>query len=538
VALGAACALAAAALIAQPGTGSITAAPVASWTFTPSTTKVLHNPGMGGVITFDDNESYTADTFFQDPNVSKILDSATSPGTPSILYIRTTWAQLEPTRGSYTWNFPNSRISKLLQRAQDHHLKVSLQVRTDSTNRTANGGQATPPWVFAAAPSGAGAQPGTIYTVPGTTTEYTNPRVDDDNFLAAYGNFIKALGEEFNKPDLVAYVDGVGMGVDGNLQTLNQPSSSFDVNKAWNSVTTAYKDAFDRVPLTLDYVSDGAVPKSSLDTAINSGRYLPRIRSLGISKPSFLKEVNTKWPASATVTESAFSSYHTGGPWSSYYGSVNTTLKRVAMGATSLHANTLNFGTPESINAWLNNPPITPTYNGAGAYVKWFVQNGGYRLYPSSVIKPGSTARGSALSIYATWKNDGTGVLTNLPANPDQASGPLNKKYRVAYRLLDSDNRPVANTVTINKSADPGTWVNAQDNPVDPTTLIIPSGLSVGSTYKLAAAIVDTTNVDATTKEAQPAIQLALSGDSYKDGQKVTAPDGAGWYPIGTITIS
>jgi hypothetical protein len=530
--------------------------PAGATPFTP-VAKVLHNPAMGLAVTFDDNR-HDCDAFVRDGDEVGGQLKAVLPKT-SVLHIRTSWARLQTAKPAdsanpsvtdpvFTWNDSSSCISKLTEFARTKSLKIALHVITDSRKRTAVGDQATPEWVFAStAQGGAGALPGKNEPV----TNYVSPKLTDKNFLGAYTTFIKALGARYNTPSSVSYVDGVGLGAEGKLQDLNQEASLTiaEQGAVWKQVTDAYKGAFTKVPLTLDYqhnpdtsltfekkLLDGALAKGAQGTLPS---YMARTSSVGIADPAHLRVLKRKWPAVAVMAESPFPTYGTGGDelWRTYYngyfvkvgedangnpimedkGGVYA-MKRVIMAVASAHANTLNLDHSSLIN-W--GSPY------GAAHREWFATKGGYRLAPTQITPPDGATRGGKLDIPSSWRNIGTGVL---PSSLKQFAG----KYRIAYTLLDSAHKPVLSTPLIDGVSDPGKWISSRGNDIE-TSVTIPAKTKTGTDlkgpYKVAVAIID-------TETKQPAIQLALNTPSYLEGGSIAGARQAGWYEVDDITIN
>lgn len=518
---------------------------------TPDTATPLHNPGMGLAVTFDDDQipsgltaAQYADpdnghSFWKEAGVTALLGSHWM----SILYIRTTWANLQPTsQSTYAWNDPASAVSKLVTQAKKYNLKVAFQVVTDSKNRTAPGGQATPDWFFAADPSAAGnIEP----------TNFKDPIVSNRQFQAAYTAFIKAFGTQYDDPNLVSFVDGVGVGVGGDLLDLNQPAAApsdpATLHNLWSTLTDAYKSAFPNVPLTLDYLQNGAFDVADLNKTLAdpTHHYVLRTHGLGIPNPNALKAFNTQWPTVPVVAESAFSDFAPAGSnelWETYYTCRKTNppetneacptkaLLRVIIDATSYHTNILNLGLPAAVHEFMqgkkdsNNAPM-----GVPWAVNWWSQNGGYRIVPTSVTLPRNFIRGVPGTISSTWSNIGMGILPRTMGN---CQGSSCVKYRISYALLDPNtHKPVYTTLS---SADPGTLTGSTtQQPSD--AIRIPASVHTGP-YDLAAAIVDQTNGNA------PAVQLGLSASSNPEydsnGTKIT-PGGftVGWYQLGSIRV-
>jgi hypothetical protein len=497
----------------------------------PDTATTLHNPGMGLAVTFDDNRipygltaaqyadpadpteptTSSAHSFWHESGITTILTSQQA----SILYIRTTWANLQPTsQSTYAWNDPASAVSKLVAQAKQYHLKVAFEVVTDSKDRTTSGGQATPSWFFTTHPSAVGnVEP----------TQFKDPIVSNPEFQTAYTAFVNAFGAQYNDPSLVSFVDGVGVGVGGDLLDLNQPATApsdpATLHNLWSTFTGAYTHAFPKVPLTLNYVQNGAFSVADLNKTLAdpNHHYVPRTDGLDIPNPNALKAFNTQWPAVPVVAESAFQDYEANKRWETYYKDSETALKHVIVDATSYHVNVLNLGLPAAVDKFVTTDKVT-------WYTYWWARNGGYRIAPTSVTLRRSLTRGKSVSISSTWSNNGMGVLSQTTLDCTTCL-----KYRVSYALLAPDtHKPVWTTLS---DADPGALTGSKIQQTSDSRTI-PASVAAGS-YDLAVAIVDKSNGNA------PAVQLGLSNPEYDaSGTKIT-PGGftAGWYQLGSISV-
>lgn len=499
-------------------TGAARLSATATTSLTPDVSTPLRNPTAGWVLTFDDNKTdgLDADSYWTDARVRAVLQPPAGSGRlpiGSALYIRTTWAALEPTapvagQHTYAWNQPDSPITKLVTHAKAYHLQIALQVMTDSKNRT---DQATPDWVFTKS------RPD--HTEPGSTRK--EPDLDDPNFQYAYMHFIADLGAKFDDPRTVSYVD-LGLGVNGDAQDLNQVEPIEDKAQLWRTVTDAYSRAFPHVPLVLNYVQNGAFDQTLLDAALATRHYLARSSGLGIPDAGALTRLNTRWPASASITEYGFAETNShAAEFEKYYNNtpdpgtetapgIGAAHRRALIDAASYHANTLNLGTPSDMKSWSAQ---------SSWLLNWFTIRGGYRLAPISISIPVAT-RGAAAQIRSVWQNSGIGVLPQW-----------NGKYRIAYTLLDSSNKPVPKTMTVDTRVDPGAWINSHANEVTTSMTLPRSGVSAG-TYTLAVGIVDT------SQHNSPAIQLATTSKSWDSDGRAPDSSSAGWYEVGTITVN
>jgi hypothetical protein len=514
------------------------------------------------------------------------VQAALSAGYPSIFYIRSSWYELQPTSPTskspykYAWEDPTSRFYKAVKGARERHLPLAFLVYV-----TGWGDQGTPDWVFSE-PSPVTGQPAVIdhcsafgqapwlpaykggtpvtgvsscerpsdetWTTPsgkdwgpkfnGKFNE--NPNYQDPTFRAYFADFVKAFAAAFNNPADVAYVDGIGMGVEGennhldlqyaqyapgNPLKLKDPTDPEVKTDLFNWVTGLYTTGFSRVLLTVGAATPGGREQfavSDFKGVLEARAYMNRMNHAGdttYSQPSEVQRWNEQWPSPPGVHQSGVieqvmvpekGQKGEGDPtgWKTYFSTV-------LQDAAALHANALDLRYPYQTAKWMDNGK---DLYGVGDGLQWFAVHGGYRLAPASVTIP-LAIRCTSARIASTWRNTGIGFLPN-----DMAQ--WNGKYRVAYALLDSSNKPVKGTVTVDTTADPGAWVDSHDQNLT-SKVNLPCGLAT-SRYKLAAAIVDTTG------QNRPAIQLALRAPAH-DPATGAAPATytAGWYEVGNITV-
>ena len=144
-------------------------------------------------------------------------------------------------------------------------------------------------------------------------------------------------------------------------------------------------------------------------------------------------------------------------------------------------------------------------------YVKRFVAEGGYRLYPAEVSVPGKIRNGKPAAIIHKWSNAGWGYCPN---NIKQ----WNYKYKVAFALIDGNGNTAA--TFIDMDSDPSEWLKGNETSYE--FQFVPENIQAGK-YTLAAGIVDT------SKEGNPiGIELAV------DKSRLTAE---GWAVISEVLV-
>ena len=135
--------------------------------------------------------------------------------------------------------------------------------------------------------------------------------------------------------------------------------------------------------------------------------------------------------------------------------------------------------------------------------VERFISEGGYRLYPDSVVVPKEIKNGSKIRIAHRWNNLGWGYCpTNIPQ--------WNQKYKVAFALLDKENQVVCSF--LDSQTDLSVWIKG--TPV--TYEFTPNVRSIKKgEYTWAVALVDTTKGNGSNIKG---LNIAAKGDITAEG--------------------
>jgi hypothetical protein len=544
-----------------------------SFTLKPDESTILHNPAMGWAIYpwESSNSNLPRNPPFwnitTNPN-GTVTATPTQPpyqhflakGEAHLFYIRVSWAEMEPTQGNYAWNNPDSDIAKAIVGAKANHLQLAFRVYP-----TGSGDQGTPDWVFQSSPShpraavidhctaaNAGPYPPAVSTAdPKTVLTGTaangcvepykgawekfgggkypypikfnkNPNYQDPNFRADFQRFVQAFGRRFNDPSAVAYVDGIGLGTEGenvNLYYQYSPDFAAPGSQTYHEIftwaTRLYEGAFTKVLLA---AGQGSFSQADILSVYRNREYIARVDHVGSIawlQPGEVLTWNMAWPDQSGVTEDV---------WGADGQKTDEIFRtQILQDATALHSNSLDL---RSGAAWdgdgrILSDPDHPGHTFDG--VNWFAVHGGYRLAPTTV------SLDSSGTLTARWRNTGTGYLPN-------GQKQWNHKYRFAYALLDRHHKPIAGTVSVddnlgNPQDDPGTLVDSQVH-VAASHLHLPLGMPSGS-YHLAVAIIDSTNAN------KPAIQLGLDPATSHDPATGAQADSntAGWYEVGSLQL-
>lgn len=489
-------------------------------TFVPDTVRVLDNPLCGWVMYLGKDWDRSQDENFWEQRGYDNMPADSGKITVRVsdyaktAYLRTGWASMEPEEGEYFWKDPDSRLSRLLKSVMDRGLKVAFRIVVDGRDQGAN----TPQFVF-----DAGAE---YYLQNPKKPDEKTPFPQDPVFRKYYEKFIEAFAEEFNDPDKTAFIDGYGLGKWGEGHNVAyEPDNAISDSTAlykeetmeW--ITSLYSRTFTKVPLIINYhrhigapVSEGrhAEPDSEhlLEIAIGNG-YGLRADSFGMNNQdwgynewerAFVKKRAFKVPV---IMEGGWIvEQH---PWWQDPAGYKTP-KDVRIGefvtAEEARVNMMDLRAGKETESW---------FFDAFDYVKRFVAEGGYRLYPAEVSVPGKIRNGKPAAIIHKWSNAGWGYCPN---NIKQ----WNYKYKVAFALIDGNGNTAA--TFIDMDSDPSEWLKGNETSYE--FRFVPENIQAGK-YTLAAGIVDT------SKEGNPiGIELAV------DKSRLTAE---GWAVISEVLV-
>ncbi|HEX4085304.1 MAG TPA: hypothetical protein VHY22_10365 [Chthoniobacteraceae bacterium] len=456
----------------------------------PQTAGLIRNPASGWVLYM---ETFSRKTFDPAAVYWKRMDAAA--GFASILYIRCTWAQMEPGEGAYAWD-RDPNFQALIAGAASRGLRLAFRIVTNSKDCVV---PATPDWVRAA-----GAQ-GYMETGPGKNgAPVWTPSVSDPVFRRKLEAFVAAFGRKFDDPSRVDFVDGVGLGWWGEMHHADNPGTQNREVLDW--ICHTYSNAFHHVLLGCQV--DAPLDDFGKDDDIPFGKYgyVARIDSVGSYwfTPDKRQMVLAMFPKIPFFAESGIYS----GKFKGAYPpktpeAAHSLLQGVYDDAIAFHANTLDLRVPDIADKWLKFAPDL---------VAGFLAHGGYRLYPSLIEFPDRFAASQPVIVKHTWRNLGAGFM----ANDNVRWG---GKYRVAFALIDPRTNAVVSEM-IDPKADPGTWIAGQDWPNQCTGSFLPR--PAPGFYRFAVGIVNTQDGN------RPEIHLAVAN----------LPPMSNWTPLGNVGVT
>jgi hypothetical protein len=473
-------------------------------TIQPDTTTFLHNPLNGWVIYL--NRNWDSD-FWQKEDYEHLSVSENSADTVNITnyastcYFRAGWRFFEPVEGQYAWLNPNSRLMRLLGSVIQHGCKIAFRIVVDGRDQ----GQNTPLYVKEAGAKGFTDNSG-IWT----------PYVDDPIFQMKYEKFICALGQHFNDPDIMSFIDGYGFGKWGEGHSVAY--SDYNHKKTvfkWN--IDLYARVFSKVPTLINYhrligdtISWGEPSKDSedmLDYAVRQGCSL-RHDAFGMTDyyQDWEKQYAKKWRYIRPVImeggwiTGAHHHYWTDSSKKYRKGYSEDVRQGEFSMSAEAHVNMMDFRVGDETYSW---------FKKAFPLVKRFLAQGGYRLYPSEISYDNSADHNGLLIIHHQWNNLGWGYCpTNIPQ--------WNQRYKVAFAFINKDGQICK--IFVDSQTDLSKWY--YNAPVKYITALSLSGLPRGR-YTLAVGLFD-------VRGNKIGIHMAVSQEKQHDL----------WLKIGEIKIN
>lgn len=505
---------------------------------------MLRNPMSGWVIyvpLVDDVGHFWEmyDNFQSSEGKVKVSDYGTT------LYLRGSWTDFNPEEGVYIWqedcNTPQAESLRQLEAgAEERGLKLAFTLKTDSRDANAN---CTPDFVKQKMDARYGADAAGYLTPDGKThtpgkgyfnftlgtdppRHYWSPYSDDPIFQEEYAKFINALAAEYNDPEKTMFISGLGMGKWGEYHTcIYSAGDDSPRQEVFEWVTDVYADAFTKVPVVTNYhkfvgstASDGPVNELCdlsevlLTSAINKG-FSMRHDAFGMTSSNFgyagwEKNFIAKWKFKVPVIgEGGWIVTH--GDYTSDEGGGYRTPRDLRIGEyeqmNSAYVNMMDLrydasGTQGETWSW---------FNDAFDYVKKFIEEDCYRLYPDKLTIPSKIVNGNTYIIQHRWTNIGHAYCpTNIRQYKD--------RFKVAFAVMTTDGEIVGDNIFFAEDAYPHDWTSEggkKSYELEITPDNIPSG-----PYVIAVGIVDLALGDPENGDYRIGIHLGAQGEFTEDG--------------------
>lgn len=455
----------------------------------PDTQTLLCNPLNGWVVYGSINMS---------PDFWKKYDNMKVPGKAGAvkvsdyahtLYLRLSWAALNPEEGVYGWD-TDDRIKYIIECARQRKMRLAIRVVVDSRDKSQS---YTPQYVRDAGAGG-------YETNTGRATVWS-PYPDDAVFQQKYAVFVKAFAKKFNDPDMVDFIDGYGLGKWGEAHSVKYENDA-NREQVFKWVVDLYSDNFTRIPLAINYHrlvgvdKDWAKPdtqsESLLEYAFAKG-YILRHDAFGMTDyyQQWEKDFVQKWIYRRPVIMEGGWVTKVHRYWNDPrgYKSVGDVRRGEFDDAREACVNMMDFRINETESWFVNTFDL----------VQKFISEGGYRLYPDQLSLPDRVKQGSSITISHRWSNMGWGYCpTNIPQ--------WNQKYKVAFALLKK-NKVIK--IMVDEQTNLSKWIKG--TPVfykfTPSISDVPAGK-----YIWAVALVDC------TKGNVKGLDIAAKGTYTKSG--------------------
>ena len=470
----------------------------------PDREKILHNP-LSGWVTYTGIGSGLKENFWETYDNFECADAPDGSGKvkvsdwSDVLYIKAAWSALNPQDGVYIWEQDPSysdaarRLHYLINGAKERGMRIAFTINTNSVDKHEN---YTPQFVFDAGAKGYETTTGSVKVKSGYP--------DDPVFQKYYEKFVKALAEEYNDPEQVEFISGLGLGAWGECHTFKYSTGDATPREAvldW--AEKVYAGAFTRVPVFTNYHrwvgcttgADGNKydPDSEriLQNAINNG-FSMRHDAFG------MKHYYMEWEKGFIAARKYTVPVLAEGGWvkTSHGGSIKSdgyaNYAEVRQGeyedAAAACVNMMDL----RYNSDIQNSETWSWFNEGFAYMQEFLREGVYRLYPYLLYLPSNAAPGSTVKVRSSWQNIGRAYC---PTNIRQWKG----RYALAYALLRPDESVLR--VFVDTDADISKIVKGSIQTFDSTIDLsdVPAGK-----YTWAIAIVNT------EKGNVPGIELSV----------------------------
>lgn len=482
----------------------------------PERDSIIYNPLNGWVLYTGIGDGLIDDFWDVYDNFPSSAGTVNVSDYSKVLYIRGVWSDFNPEEGKYVWQDdfndtdPAVRFKMLVEGAEERGMKLAFTFITDSRDKHHD---SSPDYVKEKGAEGFDSTTGSV--------DVWTPYPDDPIFQECYENFLRDFAAEFGDPDRTAFVSGFGLGKWGETHSLIY--STGDETPRWEVfewISDLMADIFTEVPIVINFhrcllttgeftstVDEDTEPM--IESAVDKGFSL-RHDAFG------MKTYYTTWEKSIATAYRGIRPVIAEGGWvksshgSSITGDGYADYSEVRQGefedAEASYANMMDF----RYSSDTENGETYSWFNDAYSYVKKFIAEGGYRLYPDKISAPTSVSSGGEVKITHRWSNLGWGYC---PTNIPQWEG----KYKVTFALLNTSTLEPEYTFTADE-AEPSEWI--KDTPTTYTTTFNLTDVAKGE-YTWAVGIVDTT-------KDEIGINIAVKDQFLTDD---------GWVMIENVTV-
>ncbi|TWU40540.1 DUF4832 domain-containing protein [Novipirellula artificiosorum] len=421
------------------------------------------------------------------------------------IYLRLSWAYLEPEQGKFHWEI----IDREIEKWTDLGLKVSFRITCKETGRQPIEQQfATPKWVMEL-----GAK-GNYYLrdqPPGDPSLPWEPEFDDPIFLQNLENFLQAFAARYDGKPWLRYIDigSIGDWGEGHVHYGSTMECDWQTRMKHLQLHTKYfkesqlvvvDDFIFKAPTKEgreelhQYVIDHGM--TYRDDSILVDWYVETYgETFSVAHPELFEDVYRKTP---TVLELQHLRHHTdNGKWE---GEVGTPLsKHDATGADFLRGaielmRATYIGYHGAADQWMQfpgNPKLSVE----------LLNKCGYWYFPHRVTIPANPREEATIAVQ--WENRGV--------------APAYHPYKLRIRLTSADGQSVISTVDACNMR----WMPADDSPLYSETYVVPEWTSLATgAYEIAIQM----HCPAEQKPVLLPLRPKLKDDN-------------GFYSIGTLTV-
>jgi len=370
----------------------------------------LENPDKGWYHHYPDN-------YINKYLINKDSDLLDFPGMDH-LYIRLSWAYLEPEEGNYNWKI----IDDIIEKWTANGLKISFRISCKETGPLDKIEQqfATPKWVMEAGAKGGYYSRGKKVSLDGAW----EPVFDDPIFLEKLENFLKAFAARYDGKTWLIYVDigsigdwGEGHSWAGSRieYTMEQKKIHIDLHlKYFKKTQLVITDDFvfsiknpENRPKLHKYVVDNEISYRDDSPLVNGYFNDGYTKTYTVRSPEFFEDVYRHKP---TVFE--LQHYHTVKEDGNWYADDGSSIAKYAPGKTGpdffrgalnlLHATYIGYH--GDAHEWLtDNPELTVE----------LLNKCGYWYFLHKVNIPEKLSVGGENLVEILWENKGVAPAYN-----------------------------------------------------------------------------------------------------------------------------
>lgn len=338
---------------------------------------VLKNPGRGFTV-------YANDLVYD----TKFTDGVWS--TSSLVYLRISWSQLEPTEGNFNWALIDDSMAVAAGRGDKLGLAIMLAVINSDTSYR----HSTPLWVFSA-----GAK-STTEMVEGGTVAIKIPVWNDPIMKSKLQNLITAIKNRYDNNSNLAFIDIRNYGNWGEWHLGNLP----------NSAGISYADKQSHVDMWSAFLNTRVIMvNTTFDQTLSSeARYAFDTYQTGIRRDGCVN------PDSPNAHLSLISCYNVSPAIAEWWDKYSY-YKNIGKWSPVQFEKVMNEGKPSYIGMSIHDENVF--YTEQKAFVDKWANRIGYWFKITKASYSTNLGNGTSGTIQLTVKNDGVAPIYPNKAN-------------------------------------------------------------------------------------------------------------------------